>query len=858
MSEERREATRVTEHGPPLPISELDPALFPPSIGLSADEVARRHASGMGNVVPLKTSRSYKQIVRENVFNFINNVLFTLGALLLLLGKWLDALITVGVVALNTIVSLLQEIRAKILLDRIAILTRPKATVIRSGSEQELDPSEIVLGDLLVVHAGDQIVVDGTMVAGEHMEVDESLLTGESDTVPKHAGDALYSGSFVVTGGGRYVAVKVGAESLAVKLTLGAQAFRRVLTPLQRRVNFIIRSVLLLVLSFEILILIKALVFGVAFHETVRMSVVIVALVPNGLVLAIALAYALGAIRMAGKGALAQQANAVESMSNVDVLCTDKTGTLTTNTIKLHAVHPIAVEEQRLTELLGVFVASASEGNRTSEALSETYRAAGLQTVDEVVFSSARKWSGLSFDADGVRGTYVLGAPEILEPALSDTDGYRHQLEEWVEHGLRVLLFAHHPEPRALNEARSGADQTPRLPRNLLALGLVCLSDELRPNVQETLNEFAAAGIQVKIISGDNPQTVASLARQAGISGVLEVVSGAEIERLDDHELGTIAESATVFGRVTPQQKERLVGALRDRGHYVAMIGDGVNDVISLKRADVAIAMQGGSQAARAVADLILLKDSFAALPWAFREGQRVFNGMQDILKIFMVRIFTKAALIGGVAAIGGFAFQPRQSSILSFFAAGIPAIALASFAKPGPGDHVSLMRRLGHFVVPAALLQALLGIALFTAYVIASPEPFITDHPGGTAEEVGITLYTAQTILTVFLVFCSLILIPLVVPPTPFFTGGSELRRDWRPTMLSVLLLFGFMAVALTSLGRLSFDLKLLDWRDFVICGTAALCWGFGTRWLWRAQILSRFLGVHPPSANGTAGDRD
>ncbi len=274
-----------------------------PLLGLTEAEAAARRAAGQGNVVPLKTSRSYGRIVRENVFNTINNILFTLGIILVILGRYLDALIAVGVVVANTIVSLVQEIRAKRTLDRIAILTRPRATVVRDGTPREVGPDEIVLGDLLRVETGDQIVVDGAMVGGVRMEMDESLLTGESDLVRKEPGDQLFSGSFVAEGSGYYVAEKVGADSFAHRLTAGAQAFRRVLTPIQKNVNTIVRSLLLLVLYFEILVVVNSLVDKVPFVETVRMSTVIVAMVPNGLILSIAVAYALGALRMAARGA---------------------------------------------------------------------------------------------------------------------------------------------------------------------------------------------------------------------------------------------------------------------------------------------------------------------------------------------------------------------------------------------------------------------------------------------------------------------------------------------------------------------------------------------------------------------------
>jgi cation-transporting P-type ATPase E len=829
-----------------------------PPTGLTEAEAQRRRAAGQSNEMPLKTSRSYGRIVRENVFNFINNVLFFLGALLIALGRYLDALISVGVVALNTVVSLIQEIRAKMLLDRIAILTRPKATVVRDGTEREVDPGEIVLGDLLALHAGDQVVVDGPMVGSGHMEMDESLLTGESDLVPKRPGDPLLSGSFCVTGGGTYVAEKVGADCYVNKLSSGAQAFRRVLTPLQHQVNIIIRSLVLLALGFEILVVVKAFIDDNTFTQTVRDSTVIVALIPNGLILAIALAYALGAVRMAGKGALVQQGNAIESMSNVDVLCTDKTGTLTTNSIRYHDVEPFAVDRAELERLLGDYAANTTEGNRTTDAVGGAFKGRPRTVVDEAVFSSARKWSALTFDGDGLRGTYVLGAPEMMAQALRPGSDLGPKLEEWTNGGLRVLLFAATDQPAMLyerDETGERRDGEPALPAGLEPLALVSLSDELRPKVQETLRELAAAHVDLKIISGDNPQTVAALARQAGLDGEIEVLSGTDLDAMDDDELRLAAEGATVFGRVTPQQKERLVGALRDNGHYVAMIGDGVNDVISLKRANVGIAMQGGSQAARAVADMILLKDSFGALPWAFQEGQRIFNGMQDILRIFMVRIMSKALLIGAVGFLGGFAFQPRQASLLSFFSAGIPAIALAAFAKPGKSNRDRVLYDLMRFVLPATIIMSLIGIGIFAGYILWGGTPAGEVRPGAVAVSAGGTLYMGQTMITAFFVFCALLLLPMTVPPTRFWTGGATLRKDWKMTILAVLLLAGFLAVALSKLGRVSFDLAQLGVKDFAIAGVAAVVWSMATLWVWRHQIFEQFLGLPREGPGGAPG---
>jgi cation-transporting ATPase E len=834
-----------TEPAAPTPTGETDVPVRPPGSplhGLTEAEVVQRRAAGLGNHSPLKTSRSYGRILLDNVFNFINNVLFALGITLVALGRYLDALISVGVVVANSIVGVVQETRAKRTLDRIAILTRPKATVVREGREQEIDPSDIVQGDTLFAHSGDQIVVDGPMLGEGFMEMDESLLTGESDLVRKEPGDMLLSGSFVVNGSGHYLAEKVGVESFANRITAGAQAFRRVLTPLQRRVHLVVRSLLLVVVYFEILVIVKSLVDNIPFVEGVRMSTVIVGLIPNGLILSIAVAYALGAVRMAGKGALIQQANSVESLSNVDVLCTDKTGTLTSNNIRFHDLEPLELPEEELTQALADYAVNSGSKNRTSEALSEAFGGRERTVEDEILFSSARKWGAVSFAGPERQGTFVLGAPETVVPLLAPNASTGTKAPEWASHGYRVLMFAYAPEPAPLHDETG--DIVP--PSDLRPGGVVCLSDELRPQVEETLDGFRAAGVEIKVISGDNPQTVAALAKQAGFATDLKVLSGAEIESMEPAHLADAAEEATVFGRVTPDQKEALVEALRSRGYYVAMIGDGVNDVISLKKAHVGIAMQGGTQAARGVADMILLGDSFGALPYAFKEGQRIVNGMLDILRIFMVRILFKSLLIASTAGMMGFPFAPRQSSLLSFLAAGIPAVALAYWAPSGTGGQGHLFRKLFHFAVPATLVLSLMALGVYVGYLYPGMNSYLADNPAATsAEAFAQVLPVAQTATTAFAILCSLLLLPFAVPPTEFFAGGARLRGDWRPTILAGGLTGLFALIALVPLGRTLFDLYPLPFVHYLLLGGLTALWALITRSIWRGRLLERFFGL-------------
>jgi cation-transporting ATPase E len=470
--------------------------------GLTSQEVLERRARGLGHRAPRQTSRSYIQIFRENVFTFINDVLFLLGFVLVVLGKVSDAVLTVGIIMINVLVSVIQEIRAKRTLDRIALLTRPTATTVRNGQNQAIDPDEIVVGDTLLVNPGDQIVVDGSVLDG-NMEADESLLTGESDLIDKKAGDPVYSGSYCVSGSVYYEAQKVGEQSLAQQITTGARAFRRVLTPLQQQINLVLRILLLVAVYLELLLAIRSLLDKIAFVESVKMSVVIIGLVPNGLFLAISVAYAMGAVRIAGKGALVQQSNAVESLSNVDLLCLDKTGTLTANRICFEATYPLIISESEFNQCLGDFAASLSVANPTSAAIATALPGNQLPFTDEVPFSSERKWSALALDVPKWRGCYVMGSPEVLQPALTDAAdpssplgrSLESQVQAWAEKGLRVLLLAQRPDSLTLHN-KSGQ---PVLPKGLIPLGLVCLSDQLRTEARQTSRIIQRSQVDLRV-----------------------------------------------------------------------------------------------------------------------------------------------------------------------------------------------------------------------------------------------------------------------------------------------------------------------------------------------------------------------
>ena len=805
-------------------------------LGLTSQEAARRRASGQGNNVRIKTSRTYFEIFKENVFTFINNVLFGLIIALFLVGRPSDGVFAGVIIAINIVVSLVQEIRAKRTLDAIALLTRPTASILRDGSLATQDPAEIVVGDVLRVGPGDQILVDGALIEGR-MEADESLLTGESDLIRKEQGSPVYSGSFCVSGSAYYEAQKVGKSSLSNQLTEGARAFRRILTPIQQETNLVIRVLLVIAIYFELLLFINAVINSFTLVESVTMSVVIASLVPNGLFVAIAISYALGAVRIAQHGALVQQANAIESLSNVDVICLDKTGTLTANQICFHALQPFGVTSAELSQALGDFAASGSAGNRTSEAIQAACPGKTLRPKAEVPFSSAWKWSGLAFDQPERRGTYVLGAIEMLEGALASGSNLGGQARAWSEQGLRVVLFAWRPEPLPLL-----VNDHPDLPRNLIPLGLVSFSDVLRPEAKETLAGFARAGVQLKIISGDDPATVTALAHQAGLDRQLKSISGLELAQMSEEQIGRAAETNTVFGRISPQQKENLVAHLRAHGHYVAMIGDGVNDVLSLKHSNLAIAMQSGSQATRAVADIILLGDSFASLPYAVTEGQRIINGMHNNFKLFLSRTIFFALIILSVSVIGFFPFSPKQQTVVAFVVVGLPSMALAWWAQPGKAREKNLIRLLLHFVLPAAAATAVIGLIVFGGFYYAATAGILSAQADSGRT---VALPVAQTTLTTFSVLCGLLIILFVEPPNRFFAVGKEISRDLRPTFLSIgLAVFYLSVMTVPALSRY-FDITPLSIREFLWVLGAVIAWTVILRWAWRWKLVDRFLSA-------------
>jgi cation-transporting ATPase E len=831
--------------------------------GLTTAEVLARRQRGEGNAVKLNTSRSYLDIVKTNVFNPVNVVLYAIGAGMILVGDMRSAVTTVMLVAFNAVVGIVQEVLAKRKLDKIALLARAKITVRRDGQDQSIDPAELVLGDVLVIRAGDQLPVDGVVADASKLEVDESALTGESDLVAKTQGDAVLSGSFCVTGGALVEATRVGEQSFANQLTQNARQFKLEQTPLQRDVNRLLRILLVIVAFYGFLAVLALFVLNLSFDLWLQVLAVITGSVSAGLLVFITLNYSWGAVRIGQQGGLVQQINAVESLSNVTVLCTDKTGTLTANKIRYHDAHPVGVDKATLEQCLADFASNASATNKTTEAIVAWRAGAKRRVSDEVPFSSARKWSGLAFDDPVIQGVYVLGALEMVQEQFTATDddtaAALAQLQSWSDAGLRVLVFAHNPNMTTLHNAAGEAALPP-----LTLLGVISFSDELRPHLQETLAAFTENGVKLKVISGDNPQTVAALAKQAGLPGDLRAVSGPELAAMSEGEFAQTAAEATVFGRISPQQKEQLVDALRSQGEYVAMIGDGVNDVLSLKKANMGIAMESGSTATRAVAGMVLLGDSFAAMPNALREGQRIVASIQSILKVYMVTVFALVLLISGISALQlGFPFTAPQNSILSFFARGAPPF-LISVTALAVVNRTRLSSNIIHFTLPAALLMFVFGLLVYIGAfyvteielteVVVSPEMIevVAEAARVPAEaltteqfDVLAVLYTAQTSLVTFFVLTGVLTMVFAEPPLRWFAGGAPYRGHWLTGAGAVVLIIAYYILLLVPGLRSFFELVPIPLFFHIAILVMTALWTVLLRAMWRRRWLGRFLDM-------------
>jgi P-type E1-E2 ATPase len=712
--------------------------------GLSDVEAAARLAA-RGPLPRERSSRSYASIVRANTLTIPNAILFVFGVLTLTFGSWKDALF-LGILVSNIAIGSFQEIRSKRALDRLAALVAPEVVVVRDGTDRRVPADQLVVGDVVRLAPGDQVAADGTVLSSSGLALDESNLTGESEAVVRVAGEVVWSGSFVLEGAALVEATAVANDSRAARLTATARTFRHPRSPLERANDRLL--LLLVAAATPLTIALTVTVFTRVHTSHERVAILtagIVNLVPEGLILLISLTAAVSAFKIAQRGVLAQQLNAVESLASVDLVCTDKTGTLTEPKLRVVDLVPAeGVEVEALAGALAGYAAGTSATNSTLQAISD----AGLAKVErrpvagQVPFSSRRRWSAL--DLGDVR--LVLGAPEWF--AARDPKLAERALDE-ASSGRRVLALGQSEMPLPV------PGPEPLFPGDVRALGLVVLAEQLRPNAAETVAFFAAEDVALKVLSGDAPATAAAIARDAGVPGTAPALDGQDLPS-EPAALREAVLAAPAVGRISPEGKRAVVEALADAGRYVAMVGDGVNDVPALKEARLAIVQGSGVQMARSVADLVLVRSDFAVVPEMVAEGRQILRNIQRVAQLFVTKsVFTAVLGLAIALPTATFPLLPRQFTIASTVTIGIPAFVLALAPSAGPWRPDRFLQSVARFAIPAGLA---VGAGIVAGYTIAR-------------YGFGLNLIHSRTVATGVTVICGLAVVLRL-------EGGSGRRR--------------------------------------------------------------------------------
>jgi cation-transporting ATPase E len=751
-----------------------------PPDGLDEAEATDRARRGLTNRAPSHTSRSLAAIVRANVFTRFNAILGVLLAVILTIGPIQDALFGF-VLVINVAIGIVQEWRAKRTLDQLSLLSSPAAAVVRSGQRREIPIDDIVLGDVVELSPGGQVVADGEVVAADALEVDESLLTGESVPEPMGPGDGVLSGSFVTAGRGWYRADKVGPDAYANKLASEARRFSLVPSDLRQGTDLILRLVTWLIVPTAALLIVSQMqVDDDSLRNAIRGTVAGVgSMIPEGLVLLTSVAFAAGVVRLGRRKVLVQELAAIEGLARVDVVCIDKTGTITEPFLELVAVDVVGgrLNQDQVVEVLGALAWADPEPNASLAALAVRCPSPGWTTAWRAAFSSARRFSGAGFDQ---HGDWALGAPDVLLAAADDQDAASRAtalVDQHSREGRRVLLLARiagqpgETHPTAPLPTQLGGGKPPlstSIPRNQ-PTAVVALEERIRDDAVETLAYFHRQGVAIKVLSGDDPRTVGAVAARVGIPHADTPLdarelpgagAGAGTDDDDPEAWGRLAdslESAAVFGRVAPHQKRAMVRALQARGHTVAMTGDGVNDVLALKEADLGVAMGSGSPASRAIAAVVLLDSAFASLPRVLSEGRRVIANVERVANLFLTKTVyaTLLALAVGVAQVP-FPFLPRHLTIISSLTIGVPAFFLA-LAPNDQRYRPGFVGRVLRFAVPAGAVAA---TATLAAYALAR-------------DTAGVSQTEARTIATITLFLVALwVLVILARPTSPWQAG--------------------------------------------------------------------------------------
>ena len=756
--------------------------------GLTEREAARRLAE-RGPTPKPASSRSYTSIVVANVCTVFNAILALFGVLTLAYGDPRDALF-LGVVVANSAIGIVQETRAKRALDRLSALVAPVATVVRDGHSRPVGVAEVVVGDTVALAPGDQAVADGVVLHATGLRMDESILTGESEPVARAAGEEVRSGSFVVEGTGRCEVTAVGEESYAQRLSGEARAFRHPRSPLERALNRLLLVLVAVMLPLGGVLAITLVARDTAFADAVpKATAAMVSLVPEGLILLASLTFAVAAVRMARSGALAQQLNAIESLASADVICLDKTGTLTDATLRLVEVIPApGVAEEELRDLLGRYAASAQPRNLTLAAVAEALPRGQEPVEAEIPFASKRRWSGLQLGGRAV----LLGAPELLA-----SSGQRAEAAVEAERGRRVLAVAE------ASEGLDGHDPDRGLPERMRPLGLIVLAERLRADARETVAFLRREGVELKVLSGDSPMTVGAIAADAGIEAAERAIDGRSLPQ-DPGQLRALLADTHVIGRISPEDKRRVVESLRDSGRYVAMVGDGVNDVPAMKAARLAIAQGSGAQMAKSVADIVLLSGDFSTVPGMVAEGRKILRNVQRVAKLFVAKASFAAFLILTVGTSStAYPFLPRHLTVASTLGVGVPAFFLALASSSGSWRPESFLRDVARFAIPGG---AAVGAGVLGAYLVS-------------LHGLGVSVVEARTVATTVLLAGMLFLIIQL--------ERRPARRRHIVELLAVVMCAGYAVVLLTPFAREFFALAspTADLAAVAAVGSLAAC---------------------------------
>lgn len=668
-----------------------------PKMGLSIVQVQERQAAGLGNALIQPRSKTVGQILAGNLLTYFNLINLLIFLLVLSTGRYANTLF-MGVILVNTLIGIIQEIRAKRVLDQLSIVTAVHAKVMRDGHQLQITLDELVMDDIVILEPGDQVCADSVILESQALEADESLLTGESEPVRKLPGDWVLSGSFAVAGRATAQVQRIGQENYAQKIMIEAKRYKRAKSEILTLLNRIIKVISVLIIPIGVLLFANQFFRSkVSWQDGIVSSAAgMIGMIPEGLVLLTSVTLAVGVIKLARGRAVVQELPGIEVLARVDVLCLDKTGTLTQGKLQVNQLVPVnpdpggqLPDEKLLIQAISAMVAAFPDRNSTTLALADAYgEVSDWQAVSQVPFSSARKWSGANFAG---HGSWLLGAPEIL--LQEQYPAILAQAQSHAQEGTRVILLA-----RAEQELEAG-----QLPDQFIPQALLLLSDIIRPEARPALEFFAENDVAVRIFSGDNPAAVASVAQKLGIANADRWIDASQIPEEASAMLEAV-QKYTVFGRVSPQQKKMLIAALKQLGHTVAMTGDGVNDVLALREADCGIAMASGTDAAKNTAHVILLDSDFVALPRIVREGRQVINNIERVASLFLVKTTYAMALSVLFIILGRpYPFNPIHQTILGSIAIGIPAFFLA-LEKNNNRVHPGFIQRVIQNAVPGGL----------------------------------------------------------------------------------------------------------------------------------------------------------